>query len=246
MKPTLFRYTLALPLWVTAICLFSLNVHTALAESLQAVTTISNGAYKPHGVVIQPIQFAGKDAIAVELAPDVQQRILSGDVGASNGPTYAIADIPFQDGVIELDIAAEINGKGQADARGFAGIAFHLNENDDTYEAVYLRMANGTLNQPPPPAPRDKRAVQYVAHPNFHFYVSRQEAPGKYEKPAPVSLGRWYHLRLAIKGADLRASVDGIEVLHVTDLKYAGRSGRVGLWVDDGTRGYFRNLQVSH
>ena len=43
----------------------------------------------------------------------------------------------------------------------------------------------------------------------------------------------------------MRALVDGQEVLVVDDLSFADRAGRIGLWVDDGTTGYFANLTVS-
>ena len=199
----------------------------------------------PHQVDVKQTVFNGRQCLSIELTDAAQQSILRKEVNASNGPTYAILSDLFNNGTIEVDIAGEINSKGQADARGFVGIAFHLSEDSRTYEAVYLRMGNGTLNVPPPQAPRNVRAVQYVAHPNFHFSVSRQQAPGRYEKAAPVALGRWHHLKLDIRDSELRASVDGLEVLHVVDLKYGSRMGKIGLWVDDGSRGYFTNMQIT-
>jgi hypothetical protein len=38
--------------------------------------------------------------------------------------------------------------------------------------------------------------------------------------------------------------VDGDEVLTVDDLHYAGRRGPVGLFVGDGSRGFFTDLGV--
>jgi hypothetical protein len=106
-------------------------------------------------------------------------------------------------------------------------------------------MTNGRLNDPPPPAPRIDRAIQYVADPGFHFDRSREEFPGRYEKGADIAVGRWHRLRLEIAGQALRASVDGNEVLVVTDLRFPGRNGPVGLFVGDGSRGCFRDLRVS-
>jgi hypothetical protein len=51
-------------------------------------------------------------------------------------------------------------------------------------------MTNGRLNDPAPPAPRIERAIQYVAHPDFHFAVSREQFPGRYEKGADIAIGR--------------------------------------------------------
>jgi hypothetical protein len=60
-----------------------------------------------------------------------------------------------------------------------------------------------------------------------------------------VALGQWHHLRLEIGGSRARALVDGQEALAIDELHYAGRKGAVGLFIDDGTRGYFRGLRIS-
>ena len=202
----------------------------------------------PTVAVLQGVRTAAEDwqgrhALAVELTEEEQARILAR--GGGNGPNYAVLDTDFTDGVIEADVAGQINGKGAPDVRAFVGVAFHLSADLRTYEAVYLRMSNGTLNDPPPPSPRDVRAIQYVAHPDFHYFVSREKFPGRYEKPAPIALDRWHRLRLEIEGRRLRALVNGGEVLVVNDLRYAGRTGRVGLWVDDGTRGHFADVRIT-
>lgn len=194
------------------------------------------------GVRTAAEDWQGRRALAVELTEAQQAHVLA---RGGNGPNYAVLDTDLTDGVIEADVAGEINGKGAPDVRAFVGVAFHLSADLQTYEAVYLRMSNGTLNDPPPPSPRDARAIQYVAHPDFHYFVSREKFPGRYEKPAPIALGRWHRLRLEIEGPRLRALVDGGEVLLVDDLKYAGRTGRLGLWVDDGTRGHFAGVRIT-
>ena len=185
----------------------------------------------------------GRDCLSVELT-DEEQRGRLAKTRTSNGPSYAIVHRSFSAGVIESDVGAELNGKGAADARGFVGFAFHLSDDLQTYEAVYLRMTNGRLNDPAPPPPRIDRAIQYVAHPDFHFAASREKYPGRYEKGADIALGRWHRLRLEIQGARLRALVDGVEALAIDDLHYAGRHGAVGLFVDDGSRGFFANLHI--
>jgi hypothetical protein len=83
-----------------------------------------------------------------------------------------------------------------------------------------------------------------VAHPDFHFAISREKYPGRYEKGADIALGRWHRFRLEIEGPRLRALVDGVEALAVNDLHYAGRRGAIGLFVDDGSRGFFTNLGI--
>ena len=106
-------------------------------------------------------------------------------------------------------------------------------------------MTNGTLNEPPPP-PRSERAIQYIAHPDFHFSVSREKFPGKYEKAAPIKVGTSRHLlRLDVDGSNLSAFVDGNFVLSLNDLRFANRKGKIGFWIGDGTRAYFSDLKIT-
>ena len=65
-----------------------------------------------------------------------------------------------------------------------------------------------------------------------------------YEKAAPVAIESWHKLRLEIAGSTVNAFVDGEKVLTVSDLRFPNRRGRIGLWVDDGTAGYFSDLKV--
>lgn len=196
-------------------------------------------------VDVRAAHFGGRDAIEVMLSAPAQQRILNGQSGG-NQPAFAIAADDFGDGALQVDVAAIVNGRGAPDARGFAGLAFHIPSARNVYEAVYLRMTNGRLAQPAPPAPRNERAIQYTAHPDFHFEVSRQRFPGRYERSADIAPGRWHRLRLEIAGPRLVATVDDspTPALVVDDLRYGGRRGAVGLWVDDGTTAYFAGLQV--
>jgi hypothetical protein len=194
-------------------------------------------------VTASPRHWNGRDCLALDLTDDEQAGRLN-KTRSGNGPSFAIARRDFTDGVIEADIGAELTGRGAPDDRGFAGLSFHIGPDFETHETVYLRMTNGRLNAPPPLPPRIDRAVQYVAHPDFHFDVSREAFPGRYEKGADIALGRWHRLRLEVQGTHLRALVDGVEVLTVDDLHYAGRRGPVGLFVGDGSWGFFTNLSV--
>ena len=148
----------------------------------------------------------GRDCLALELTDDEQSGRLN-KTRSGNGPSFAIVHRDFTDGVIEADIGAELTGKGAPDDRGFAGLSFHIGPDFETHETVYLRMTNGRLNVPPPPPPRIDRAIQYVAHPDFHFDVSREAFPGRYEKGADIAIGRWHRLRLEVQGTHLRALV---------------------------------------
>jgi len=215
--------------------------------SLAVAVPANAGAAVPNLIDVNLVsatrsRWNGRECLAVELTDDEQQGRLNGS-RSPNAPTFAIVGRDFSDGAIE--VGAELNGKGGEDARGFAGLSFHISDDFQIHETVYLRMTNGRLNAPLPPAPRIDRAIQYVAHPDFHFPVSREKFPGRYEKGADIAAGRWFRLRLEIEGPRLRALVDGAEALVVDDLHYPRRRGLVGLFVDDGTRGFFGELKIS-
>lgn len=199
--------------------------------------------FSPNLVNASATSFKGRDAVMVELTPEAQKALLSG-TGAGNGPSFIMPPVQLANGVIEVDLAARINGKGAPDVRGFVGIAFHIDDKAETFEAVYLRMTNGSKNTPPPPAPRNVFAVQYISYPDRYWRKLRQEHPNVYEKAAPVAIESWHKLRLDIAGSTVSAFVDGEKVLTVNDLRFPNRKGRIGLWVDDGTAGYFSDLRV--
>jgi hypothetical protein len=195
-------------------------------------------------VVASPGRWQGRDCLAVELT-DEEQKLRLSTQGGGNRPSFAIVARDFTDGTIEVEIGAELTGKGAPDDRGFVGISFHILPDFSGHETVYLRMTNGRLNVPPPPAPRIDRAVQYVADPGFHFSDSREQFPGRYEKGADIAVGRWFRYQLEVAGSRARVLVDGVEVLAVDDMHFAGRRGPVGLFVGDGSRGFFRELKIS-
>lgn len=211
----------------------------------QGATSPDPAALTLNRVTAQGVEYRGRRAVRIELTDAQQRAVLAGGPGGGNAATMALLPGEFRNFAIEADIAAEVNGKGAPDSRGFAGFAFRATGDGARFEAIYLRMTNGTRAEPRPPAPRDVRAVQYVAHPDFHFDVSRARAPGIYEKGAPVAPATWHRARMAVDGARARFWIDGTEVLDVTDLRSGpNASGRAGLYVDDGTTAYFANLTI--
>jgi hypothetical protein len=119
-------------------------------------------------------------------------------------------------------------------ARGFAGLAYRISESRDRFEAVYVRPLNGRpLN---PPSPREHRAIQYFAYPEWPFDRLREERPdGPYESGADIVPGVWLTLKLQVGNDRLAAWVDGVEVLSVSPTLVASAPGQLGLFVDIGT-----------
>jgi hypothetical protein len=218
---------------------FMVSAAYAIEDKLDAFKDVT-----AQDVKLQSTVYQGRPALKVELTDALQQRILNGQ--GSNNPAFALLPVDFQNGTIEVDIAAEVNGKGAPDARAFAGVAFHIPPDFSKYEAVYLRMTNGRLVQPAPPEPRISRAIQYTAHPDFHWQVSRKDFPGKYERGANIAPAMWIHFRLEISGSQVKAYVNDEKepALTVEDMKLGNTNGKIGLWLDDGTAAYFSNIKI--
>jgi hypothetical protein len=187
------------------------------------------------------VEIDGRDAVRVELLEELSRTGIP-DVDYVDMPTFLELPIDFLDGTIEVDLLAGINGFWPEGARGFAGLAFHI-QADGPFESVYVRPTNGTRANPP--SPRDQRAIQYFAYPDWRFERLRTEFPGTYESGAPIDLDEWIRLRLEVAGPEVRAFVNGQLCLAISPTLVPPTPGRIGLFVDIGTIAYFSNLQLT-
>ena len=193
-------------------------------------------------VTATPTTIADRKALRVELTDNVTFNGRPG-VDYVDQPTFVIIPATFLNGSIEVDILSRLNDKGPADARAFAGIAYRITEEGDRFEAVYLRPLNGRRTNPP--APRDQRAIQYFAYPQWPFDRLRDAYPdGRYEAGADIGPDEWTNLTIDIVDTRLTAWIDGTEVLRVAETKAAPATGAVGLFVDIGSESYFSNLAI--
>jgi hypothetical protein len=111
------------------------------AGTTYGVTELPEGS-KLRSVTAIPAEVAGRRALRVELTDAVT---LKGQPGVDyvDMPTFVIIPGSFTNGTIEVDILSRLNGKGPADARAFAGVAYRVTADADRFEAVYLRPLNG-------------------------------------------------------------------------------------------------------
>jgi hypothetical protein len=156
-------------------------------------------------------------------------------------PSFLLLPDIVTDARIEVDICARLLPGAPDYARGFIGLAYRVQPDFAGYESVYLRPTNGKRHKPDPP--RDQRAVQYYAYPDWPFDVLRDQEPGRFEAAADVGLDQWHTLAITVAGSNFAVAVDGKPTLH-GEGKIVPRSGRIGLWVDIGTEGYFSNLRM--
>ncbi|MBI1176568.1 hypothetical protein GC207_03930 [bacterium] len=146
-----------------------------------------------------------------------------------------IDGVVFSAGTIELEIRGR-NRPGQS----FVGIAFHGQDNQ-AFDAVYLRPFNFQS------AERGNHSLQYISMPEHDWSELRSNHPGKFEsaiKPAPDPES-CVTLKLVVTKTNVTAYVNGAEqpALKV-DLLSERSAGKVGLWVGNGSDGWFRNLKI--
>lgn len=194
-----------------------------------------------HNVTAAPAASKRRDALKVEFTEATNQ--------TSPGvffdmPTFVLIPANFKNGTIEVDILSRLNGKGPPDARAFVGLAYRIVDGGKHFEAVYLRPLNGRKTNPA--APRDRRAIQYFAYPDWKFDRLRKEHPdGRYEAGADIAGDEWITLKLEIDDGRVRVSINGKAELALTGAKAAPQAGGIGLWVGRGSAGYFANLRVT-
>lgn len=210
-------------------------IPTSDSATVHSLKSLPAGA-SLYSVTAESVSIAGRQALRVELTEEA----VSGDPGVDyiDQPTFIQVPADFKDGVIEVDVLSRLRNDAPDYARAFAGVAYRITGDLDTFEAVYVRPLNGAkLN---PPGPRSNRGLQYFAYPEWDFERLRIEYPdGRYEARANIGPDEWIHLRIEARDRGLRVSIDGVEVLNVHETKAVPVRGRVGLWVDIGTQAFF-------
>jgi len=206
--------------------------------------------------------FKGKKGIRVEISDEMrareEARAARRRAGANKkagkkagagerGRTEVLAivkDLEFGNGTIELDIAGEPAPGSSGGARGFVGVAFRVQPDNHTYDAVYLRPANGRADD----QERRNHSVQYMSHPDWPWFRLRQETPSKYETYADIQPGEWMHLKITVDGEKARVYVNNSDqpTLVINDVKSgADKTGRVALWMEGSTIARYANLEIT-
>jgi hypothetical protein len=160
--------------------------------------------------------------------------------------TYAaITGSQFHNGVIEVDVCGRLLPDAPDYSRGFIGIVFRAAEDGREFESFYIRPTNGKGCDDPV---RKAHGCQYFSFPGYTFSYFRDFAITEYESSVEtIALNEWSHIKAVVRDDCATFYVDGIEVLKVNGLKHGATSrGNVGLYVDIGTDGLFRNLMITY
>ena len=185
---------------------------------------------------ITNLDFDGTEVLRVIKDPKIK---------AFDEPTYArVIGTNFKNGTIVVKVLSRLLTDAPEFARGFLGVAFRIDENNERFESLYIRPTNGrNENQL-----RRNRSTQYFSYPDYKYDRFRAESPGEYESYTDMDLDEWIDLKVNVDGehAELYVNNSKYPVLVVNDLKHGpDAEGAIALWVEEGTEGFFKDLKVS-
>lgn len=166
------------------------------------------------------VKYKGRTALRIKEAPGERIAYLK--------------DYAFENGIIELDIAA---------IPYYTGLVFRV-RSDSVYEGIYFRPQNSRHEDPQ----RRGHTIQYIGSPMYTWYYLREKWPEMYEAGADIASEEWFHVRVVVSGTRAEVYVNRGESpsLVVSDLKHGISRGSVGLWCGNRSGGTFANFSVKH
>ena len=226
---------------LSILCLLVLSP-LVMAQTLR----LKNKEFELHNVTGEVVKFQGKKALKIErdlTAIPFDSTRLEATV---DEPHYArlLGLEDFENGTIEVKLYSELqNPAPYSGIAGFIGLFFRVQEDDSAFESIYVRPKVGrSTNQ------RSRNhTVQYFSYPEYKFDTLRKIAPYRYEGSAPVALNEWFTMRIEVNGETAELFINDMQYSSFIVDKMLGTSkkGFVGLYVDIGTIGYFRDLKVT-
>ena len=191
--------------------------------------------YKAVNVTVEETVLDGEPALRVVKGEGKRMRF--------DENTYArLVGADFHNGTIEVKLLSRLLPDAPDFSRGFIGIAFRINAGDSEFESFYVRPTNAMTDDPV----RRAHRCQYFAYPGYTFAYFREYGIEGYEAPVDCGLDVWIDLRAVVRGDHAEFYLNGALTLSVDGLKHgADARGGVGLFVDIGTEGFFRDLKIS-
>ena len=223
------RFTLA---FVLLFLLFP-NMHGQQSKTPNSQLRLdSNNGLELVNAKAEFVTYRGQQA--VRLVP------LPGHESGDDGMLAILTGSDFRDGTIEVEVAG--TPRPGADARGFIGVLFRVQDHGERAENFYLRPTNGRADD----QLRRNHSVQYESAPDFPWFRLRKENPGQYESYVDLDAGAWTKMKIVVSGTGARLYVNGADqpCLIVNDLKLGKTRGQIALWAHVTTDGYFSNLTV--
>lgn len=203
-------------------------------------------------LLIMQVSFAQKDAIVPDLPgiatgegwkivnrtatvlSEDNMNFIRLDEKPGDGAVW-LEDFVFTDGTIEFDV----RGK-DVFQRSFLGIAFH-GVDEKTYDAIYFRPFN--FKNPA----RASHSIQYISQPINTWQKLRAEFPNVYENrinPVPDP-DNWFRVTIIVNHPEVKVLVNNATTPSLTVKQLSEqKSGKIGLWVGNGSGGDFANLKI--
>lgn len=218
----------------------------AIFNSYSQTLKLKNQNFELHNVTGEIVKFHGKKALRIErdlnAIPFDSTRIEE----TVDEPHYArlLGLEDFENGTIEVKMYSELKVPAPySGIAGFIGLFFRVQEDDSAFESIYVRPKVGRSDN----QRYRNHAVQYFSYPEYKFDTLRKIAPFRYEGSAPVALNEWFTMRIEVNGEAAELFINDMKHSSFIVDKMLGTSkkGFVGLYVDIGTIGYFRDLKVT-
>lgn len=222
--------------------LLGLMVDDTYGQNLQ----LGGQAFELKNVTGSIVEFQGEKVLKIERdlnAIPFDEARLEATV---DEPTFArLADLDFENGTIEVKMYSQLQDpmpQNYQHAQGFIGVAFRVSENEKAYESIYLRPKVGRSDN----QRYRNHTVQYYAYPDHKFETLRKAHPGKYETSAPVDIKEWITMRIEVNGQKAEMFVNDAKysTFVVDSMLSTSSHGGIGLYVDMGTVGYFKDLKI--
>jgi hypothetical protein len=192
------------------------------------------------------IKFQGKNVLKIERDLNAIPFDVNRLEATVDEPHYArfVGLEDFENGTIEVKMYSQLQDPAPYPGiAGFIGVFFRVAEDDSAFESIYLRPKVGRVNN----QMFRNHAVQYFSYPHAKFETLRKNyPPGSYEGSAPVALNEWIKMRIEVNGETAEMFINDMKYSTFIVDKMLGRNkkGYVGLYVDIGTIGYFKDLKV--
>ncbi|MCW3094346.1 MAG: hypothetical protein JWP81_5415 [Ferruginibacter sp.] len=126
-------------------------------------------------------------------------------------------------------------------------VAAHKECNYEWEQHVSIAQAAGVREDRSANADVRKEAVQYYSYPDYKMDNIASTPGGPFEAGADIGLNEWITMRIEVQGqqATLYLNDKKEPVLTIKNMKGNLKSGAIGLWVDIGTQGYFKDLKIT-
>ncbi|MEQ1587076.1 MAG: hypothetical protein ABL895_14410 [Cyclobacteriaceae bacterium] len=209
--------------------------------------TLKKQTFELHNVTGSIIEFEGKQVLKIERDLKALPFDVNNIEKTVDEPHYArlVGLEDFENGIIEVKMYSQLQDPlPYPGVAGFIGVYFRIKEDDSAFESIYVRPKVGRVNK----QLFRNHAVQYISYPHAKFDTLRKSyPPGSYEGSAPVALKEWIKMRIEVNGETAEMFINDMKYSSFIVDKMLGKHkiGGVGLYVDIGTIGYFKDLKVT-